>query len=544
MPARPVVGTLPYARWAAASCRRWPAAGQGSIRMFVLLICNARRIKRMDKKFDVPVDCVSGMAPKMLTIGVVRSMFALCMDVAVSAFTVPPRARTLQSVEHIGVFSPGEQGMTRMILFCLLAAGTLPAWAQPLDSNEQRMVEWIDANAENAIALLAETVNISSGTMNHDGVRNVGRVMRRELDSLGLETEWIDMPADMKRAGHLFGRKLDGDAPRFVLIGHLDTVFEADDEFAGFVRDGDTATGPGVDDMKSGNVIIVYALKALRQIGALERIPVVVAYTGDEEKTGKPLAVSRQELIAAGEWADIGLGFESAVHYDDKDWATIARRSSSGWILTVEGKQAHSSGIFSDEDGAGAIFEAARILNAFYDEVRGEEHLTFNAGTIQGGTDVSYDAQQNRGTTFGKTNVIPKVVVVHGGLRTISQQQLDGARAAMRAIVSDSLPHTRARIEFFEGYPPMFPTEGNRALKVELSAINEALGRGPMQELDPSMRGAADISFVAPDTDAIAGLGALGEGGHTPHESLDLASLPLAIKRAAILIYRLSNDGR
>jgi glutamate carboxypeptidase len=425
-------------------------------------------------------------------------------------------------------------------LFLVFVA--VPAIGQILDENERRMVEWIDEHSEDAIALLQETVNISSGTMNHGGVREVGDVMRRELDGLGFETEWIEMPETMNRAGHLFGRKLSGSGARFVLIGHLDTVFEADDAFQGFAREGDTATGPGIDDMKSGNVIIVYALKALEVIDALKEIPVVVAYMGDEEKTGKPLAVSRRELIAAGQWADIGLGFESAVHRDGQDWATIARRSSSGWMLTVEGKQAHSSGIFSEEDGAGAIFEAARILAAFYEKVRGEEHLTFNAGTIQGGTEVVYDAQQNRGTTFGKTNVIPRKVVVHGGIRTISQDQLDRARAAMRAVVAESLPNTSASIDFTEGYPAMFPTDGNRRLKNELSFINEALDRGPMPELDPSMRGAADVSFVAPYTDALAGLGAIGKGGHTPHESLDLTSLPLAIKRSAILIYRLGKN--
>ncbi len=432
--------------------------------------------------------------------------------------------------------------MQRTGIAAALVCASLAAYGQGLDRSEQGMVEWIDAHSEEANALLEETVNISSGTMNHPGVRQVGRVMQRELDDLGLQTEWIEMPEAMNRAGHLFGRKTQGSGKKFVLIGHLDTVFEADDTFQGFVRDGDSATGPGVDDMKSGNVVIVYALKALQAVGALHDIPVIVAYTGDEEKTGKPLSISRKHLIEAGQWADIGLGFESAIHRDGTDWATVARRSSSGWLLTVEGKQAHSSGIFSEEDGAGAIFEAARILNAFYDEVRGEQHLTFNAGTIQGGTDVDYDAQQNRGTTFGKTNVIPRKAVVHGGIRTISQEQLDRAKAAMTAIVAQSLPHTSASIEFSEGYPPMFPTDGNRRLMAALSRINVALGRGPMQALDPSLRGAADVSFVAPYTDALAGLGALGAGGHTPHESLELSSLPLAIKRTAILIYRLSRD--
>jgi len=418
----------------------------------------------------------------------------------------------------------------------------LQVQAAPLDANEQRMADWIDAHAEDAIALLEETVNISSGTMNHAGVRKVGAVMRRELDALGLETEWIELPPEMQRAGHLFGRKMSGSGKKFVLIGHLDTVFEADDEFQAFARDGDTATGPGVEDMKGGNVVIVYALKALQEIGALDDIPVVVAYTGEEEKYGSPLSISRKDLVDAGKWADIGLGFESAMTFDGEDWGTVARRSSSEWLLTVEGTQAHSSGIFSDDVGAGAIFEAARILNGFYEEVRGEEHLTFNAGTIQAGTDVDYDKQQNRGATFGKTNVVPRIAVVHGGIRTISQEQLDRAKAKMTDVVAASLPHTNAKIEFGEGYPPMFPTEGNRALLQVLSQVNEDLGRPPMQELDPSKRGAADISFVAPYTDAIAGMGPLGEGGHTPHESIDLTSMPLAIKRAAILMYRLSRD--
>ena len=88
----------------------------------------------------------------------------------------------------------------------------------------------------------------------------------------------------------------------------------------------------------------------------------------------------------------------------------------------------------------------------------------------------------------------------------------------------------------------MSPTQGNIALQQALSDINVALGRDPMPALDPSKRGAADISFVAPFADALAGLGGIGGGGHTPDEYVQLSSLPLAIKRAAILIYRLSRE--
>ena len=227
---------------------------------------------------------------------------------------------------------------------------------------------------------------------------------------------------------------------------------------------------PTLAHLREGGASVVLGTHRGRPGGVRADSPIVIAYTGDEEKSGKHLSSSRKHLVDAGKWADIALGFESAIRYDGVDWATIARRSSTGWILRVTGKQAHSSGIFSDDDGAGAIFETARILNAFYDEVRGEEHLTFNAGTIQGGTDVDYDPQQNRGTTFGKTNVIPRKTVVHGGIRTISQDQLDRARTAMQAIVANNSPHTSASIEFFEGYPPMFPTAAHRDPKNELSA--------------------------------------------------------------------------
>ena len=131
---------------------------------------------------------------------------------------------------------------------------------------------------------------------------------------------------------------------------------------------------------------------------------------------------------------------------------------------------------------------------------------------------------------------------MHGGIRTISDEQLERAQAAMRAVVARNLPITEAKIEFREGYPSMSPTTGNQRLQLLLSDVNQDLGRGEMPSLDPSKRGAADISFVAPYTDALAGMGALGEGGHTPNESLELDTMSLAVKRAAIFIYRLSQE--
>jgi len=433
--------------------------------------------------------------------------------------------------------------MNKLSLAAALLAIALAADAEAqLDDNERAMIDWIDANADASMALLEQLVNIGSGTMNAHGVREVGRILQAELDDIGLETDWIDLPPEMNRAGHLVG-KLDGNrGKKLLLIGHLDTVFEADDSFQAYSREGNIARGPGIDDMKSGDVVIVYALKALKAAGVLDGMQVIAFYTGDEEFAGRPLSISRRDLIESGKWADVALGFEAGQYSDGTDWATVARRGASGWRLEVTGIQAHSSQVFSEDVGAGAIFEAARILNAFYERVRGEEYLTFNAGAILGGTTVDYDYELNRGSAFGKTNVVPNTVVVHGGIRTISPEQLERAQEAMLSVVATNLPHTTATLTFDEGYPAMAPTEGNMALQAMFSDINVALGRGPMPALDPLKRGAADISFVAPDTDALAGLGGIGEGGHTPSESFEVDSMPLAVKRAAIMMYRLSNQ--
>lgn len=412
--------------------------------------------------------------------------------------------------------------------------------AQSLDENEQAIVAWSDANAESAIELIEKIVNINSGTRNIQGVKDVGAILRTELDELGFETRWVDMPDDMQRGGHLFGTLKGDRGEKLLLIGHLDTVFEPSEGVQAFERKGSTATGPGIDDMKSGDVVIIYALKALKAAGLLDGMQIVVAYTGDEEDSGRPLELARRDLIEAGKWADIALGFEAGIEAEGSEWVTIARRSASRWCLEVTGKQAHSSGIFGENTGAGAIFEAARILNGFYDEVRGEEYLTFNPGTILGGTDVEGDCDSDSGTAFGKTNVVANRAIIRGGMRTISQQQTERAREAMRAVVAKSLPQTSATINFEDSYPAMSPTEGNKALGQLLSGINEDLGRKPMLTLDPARRGAADISFVAPYTDGLAGVGPYGQGGHTPHESLELDSIPLAVQRAAILMYRLS----
>ena len=431
--------------------------------------------------------------------------------------------------------------MNRTLLLALAISMTaaVPAAAQQLSAQEQRIVQAVEANQDEAIAMLERIVNLNSGTLNAAGVRQVHDALAPHFEALGFTVRYVQ-PAISDRGGHFVATRAGDRGPHLLLIGHLDTVFEEDSPFQRWALLNDSiAHGPGAEDMKGGDVVIWSALQALHSAGALDGMTITVVMTGDEERPGSPLEEARRALLDAGREADIALGFEGGT----EGLGVIARRSSSSWQIEISATTAHSSGVFSDGVGAGAIYEAARILEDFYSEIRGEQYLTFNAATIVGGTEATWDGVNARGSVFGKTNVVPPTAVLTGDIRTISDEQLQRTREKMRQIVANSLPGTSAQISFSEGYPSMPPTAANRALLDQLSAVSQALGMGPVTPFDPGRRGAADISFVASLVDAgIDGLGPEGSRGHTVEETVNLNSIERAAKRAAVLMYRLTQD--
>lgn len=429
--------------------------------------------------------------------------------------------------------------MKTFTTFIILLFWATFSMAQGLSDIEKEVLNRIDINHTEALQFLETNVNINSGTMNFEGVRRVGENYIDAFNELGFETVWINQD-EVNRAGHFFAEQKGSTGKKLLLIGHLDTVFEEDSPFQKYeVPDETTATGPGVNDMKAGNVMILYALKALKEAGAIPDAQIIVALTGDEEKAGSPVSLSRKDLVEAAKRSDVALGFETASGFS---FATVARRASFSWKLEVTGKQAHSSGIFSESTGAGSAYETARILSRFYEELR-EENLTYNVGVLIGGNQVEYDDEQMRGIVSGKTNIVPKTTIAHGGIRFLTREQGDGAFQKMREIVSDNLPQTSAKITFSEdGYPPMEPTDGNMKLLHVLNQISMDLDLGEVKPFDPGRRGAADISFVADYVDGLDGLGAMGSGAHGPNETINLETYKDLTKRAALLIYRLTQE--
>ncbi|HWJ29358.1 MAG TPA: M20/M25/M40 family metallo-hydrolase [Flavisolibacter sp.] len=427
--------------------------------------------------------------------------------------------------------------MRKLILALSIVVSCQLHAQQSLSKQEQKIIDLVNARIPQNLELLKNLVNTNSGTLNISGVKQVGAQLRSEFDKIGFTTEWINLPDSLKRAGHLVAYRKGKKGKKIFLIGHLDTVFEPDMPANPYhLLNDSTATGQGVNDMKGGDVIIVAALQALEELGLLKNTSITAYFTGDEENAGRPDSISRSDFIRRARQHEIALAYEGA---QGLNTVTTARRGASNWQLKVYGRQAHSSGIF--KDGYGAIYEAARIINAFREQLGSEQYLTFNPGLIAGGSDLNYDSANIRASIIGKTNIISPAAAVQGDLRFLRETQKDSARMKMMAIATtNNLPETRAVFTYSDGIPSMEPTPGNNQLADKVSDISIALGWGPTVAGDPGSRGAGDISYIGKYLDCIDGLGAMGHGSHAPGETIDLNTFPKLVQRTALLIYRLT----
>ncbi len=443
---------------------------------------------------------------------------------------------------HDAILMRSASHVLVLLLVATAAVAPVGAATRGLLPAERKLAERVERHVPAGLALLERVVNVNSGTMNFAGVKEVGAMFARELDDLGFKTRWVEGAA-WGRAGHLVAER-GSRGPKVLLVGHLDTVFEPDSPFQRYQRlDDSTATGPGVTDMKGGNVIMLLALRALREQGVLDRMRVSVVLTGDEEKPGVPIESARADLLRAAEGASAALGFEDGD--GDPRHVVVARRGSSSWQLRVRGTPSHSSQVFTDDVGVGAIYEAARLLQQFRDSLGHEPYLTFNPGLIVGGTALTHDAEAARGTAFGKSNVVAESTLVTGDLRALTLEQRERARATMQRIVADTSPRTSASIHFSDSYPPLAPSDGNRRLLAMLDLASRDLGLGSLEPVDPARAGAADVSFLDGRVPMVVdALGLKGTGGHTVKETARLQSLVWQAKRVAVTLARLAGTKR
>jgi glutamate carboxypeptidase len=414
-----------------------------------------------------------------------------------------------------------------MIAFVAIIVSTARAALSP---EERKIADWIGGQQDNMIALLERAVKIDSATENHAGVRAVSDLFASELKPLGFDARWIPLPPETQRAGHFLAERRGTKGKRLLLIGHLDTVLHG----GTFARDGDRGRGSGTNDIKGGDVVLIYALKALHAVGVLDDTQVAVIMTGDEESVGEPVAVARRDLLEAAKRSDVALAFEAGA----PGQGTVARRGSSSWKIEVTSLTGHSSGVFSAAMGSGAIYEAARVLEGFHTELRKLPGLTANAAVIAGGAEVK--EQPLSLTAEGKNNIIPATAIARGDLRAVSLEQLAQAEAVMREVVAKNRPRAQTKLTISHRYPPMAATKANLDVLAAYDAVSRDLGQGGLVANDPAQRGAGDSAFAAPYCAVLDGLGPYGRGAHAESESVDLKSFVPQVTRAAVLIYRLT----
>jgi glutamate carboxypeptidase len=260
---------------------------------------------------------------------------------------------------------------------------------------ESAMVKAIDGETPAAIDLLVKLVNINSGTMNLAGVVAVKDVIAPQIEALGFKVQWMPMESLDGRAGDLVAEHpcpagTGKCGKRILLIGHMDTVFELSSSFQKYSivpgTNGNVATGPGVNDMKGGLVVMLVALEAMKAAGVLDKAEIRIVLSGDEERHGEPVSVSRKDMIDAAKKSDVALEFEAGGIVNGKEVQSISRRSAGTWRMETTGRTGHSSQVFSERMGDGAIYELARILDAFRKELK-EPGLTYNVGLVRGDCD-------------------------------------------------------------------------------------------------------------------------------------------------------------
>ena len=347
------------------------------------------------------------------------------------------------------------------VVLALLVTVAPVSRAQDLSPAEKALVRSVEARLGEEMAAIEKVVNIDSGTFNAEGVREVGRFFEKELQALGFATRWIPMPEAMHRAGHLLAERVSPkpSGKRVLLLGHMDTVFEGQGHR--FQNDGGVIRGAGVIDMKGGDVVLLFALKALESAGMLKGATVRVFLTGDEENPGLPTSESRRDARRGREGerrrprlrAGVGVQRDDGPPRPKGSQHVVSRRHRLRRVIPPF--------VLRSRSGAGAIYEASRILDGFR-AAFSAGNVTVNPGLFLGGTDVAYDATKSAGTSAGKFNVVSRSATVKGDLRALDEAEREAAKARMREIVAASLPKASAKIEFDDVVPAVSGHRGKQ----------------------------------------------------------------------------------
>jgi glutamate carboxypeptidase len=297
------------------------------------------------------------------------------------------------------------------------------------------------------------------------------------------------------------------DAAPVLLIGHYDTVHDVGtlQRNPWRIDDQGRAWGPGTQDMKSGLVIARHALAHLQAAGDPVARPVIALLTADEEVG----SLTSAELIRSrARDAAMALVFEAST----STGALKTRRKGIGlWRITATGRAAHAGQHFFD--GRNAIVALARLLPQVAALSDRDHGTTVNVGTIRGGS---------------RSNVVAAHAEAVVDVRFTEPAESERVAAALGALTAGD--GVEIRVDGGVNRPAMLRTDATAALFARARACAEDLG---LRLDEAAAGGASDGNLTADEgTPTLDGLGGVGDGLHTDHEWVRVASLP---QRAALL---------
>ena len=401
-----------------------------------------------------------------------------------------------------------------------------------LSTQEREIVSWVADQEDDMVALLERLTNINTGTLNKAGVAEVVGLLNTELLQLGFDSrtlagDVIEMPScpgseyTIDVADHLLATK-SGEGKRMLMIGHVDTVFPVDSPFQTFSRDGDTAYGPGVSDMKGGLVVMLYALKALNHFGELEDKAISILLNSDEEIGSLS---SRKYVEQQAALHDFGLVYESS----GNNRLTRARKGLGQARFVVTGRASHAGG--AHQQGRSAIKELAYKIVQIENMTDYESGVTVNVGVINGGE------ARNTIAPCAEALVDLRYPEPQQGLDAVKRWEEIFGSVYSYPVDSGELS-TNSWTSLHR--PPKIPTEESDALLNKTIAIGRLLG----QEFTVTdSGGGTDGSLTqAAGLPTLDSLGSDGTGAHSKREQGRISSLVERAQLSVVLIGRLAKQ--
>jgi glutamate carboxypeptidase len=377
-----------------------------------------------------------------------------------------------------------------------------------------RIVEFMSDRRDDIVGLLCAMASIESPSLVPETQMPVQDLVARSLQECGFED--VRIPGD-RTGGHILlsprgyeaGRGSTRQGPAQILLGHTDTVWPLGtlehmpvvvDEEKGVVR------GPGVFDMKGGVVQMVFALRALSELGLQPEVTPVVFLNSDEE-IGSPESHDHVERLAKS--ASRVLVMEPAL--SPEGMIKTTRRGVGQFTIRVVGKASHSG--LAPEEGASAIQEMSHVIQFLHGLTDWDKGIAMNVGTVQGGTRGNVVAAECRGELDVRVTTLADARAVEEAIRGLEAQT----------------PGTRVEIEGAVDRAPMEATPRNVALWEAVRACGLEMGVELVQGMSG---GASDGNITSLHTATVDGLGPVGDGAHAEHEYVDIDKL---LERTALL---------